>query len=265
MLLSPLSPEALFGAKMTVNFLLICLAQAAILPLFFILYGDGFLRGIPMLLLLLLTANAGFAATGTLCFAITAGTGRNEALLPLLFFPLVMPLIAMAVKVSGMIFAAAVEIGLVFTTLVLVTGMLWGRPVWNVWWTWDPRLTTSLILWFIFAGYFFLRSSVEQRQRRATCCAVMAIAGFVDVPIVFLSARLWRSIHPVVITAGSIGMAPAMVTALLVSMAAFAALWGILLHQRSRTLALAERIRFLETRLDRNSPAAPATGLNSSI
>jgi len=106
LLLSPLSPEALFGAKMTVNFLLICLAQAAILPLFFILYGDGFLRGIPMLLLVLLTANAGFAATGTLCSAITAGTGRNEALLPMLFFPLVMPLIAMAVKVSGMIFAA---------------------------------------------------------------------------------------------------------------------------------------------------------------
>ncbi len=160
---------------------------------------------------------------------------------------------------------AAVEIGLVFTTLVLLTGMLWGRPVWNAWWTWDPRLTTSLILWFIFASYFILRSAVEQRQRRATYCAVMAIAGFVDVPVVFFSARLWRSIHPVVIEAGSINMAPAMVTALLVSMAAFTALWGLLLHQRCRTLVLGERIRFLEMRLDRNNPAAPATGLNSSI
>ncbi len=156
--------------------------------------------------------------------------------------------------------AAAVEIGLVFTTLVLVTGMLWGRPVWNAWWTWDPRLTTSLILWFIYASYFILRSSVAQRQRRATYCAVLAIAGFVDVPIVFLSARLWRSIHPVVIKAGSINMEPAMVTALFVSLAAFTALWGVLLFQRTRALALAERIRRVEQLLDRDGfpPAFPS-------
>ncbi len=145
---------------------------------------------------------------------------------------------------------ASVEIGLLFTTLVLITGVLWGRPVWNAWWTWDPRLTTSLILWFIYASYFILRSSVERQDKRAVFCAVLAIVGFVDVPIVFLSARLWRTIHPVVIRAGSIDMAPAMIAALLVSLAAFSGLWLLLLVQRIRTLALAARVQTLEKQLD---------------
>lgn len=146
--------------------------------------------------------------------------------------------------------AASVEIGLVFTTLVLATGILWGRPVWNAWWTWDPRLTTSLILWFIYASYFILRSSVERRDKRAVFCAVLAIVGFVDVPIVFLSARLWRTIHPVVIRAGSIDMAPEMIITLIVALIAFTCLWGLLLYQRVRTLTLAGRVRLLEKQLD---------------
>ena len=92
--------------------------------------------------------------------------------------------------------AASVEIGVVLTTLVLITGSLWGKPIWNTYWTWDPRLTTSLILWFIYASCLILRSAVEEEGKRATYSAVMAIVGFVDVPIVFFSARLWRSIHP---------------------------------------------------------------------
>ncbi len=145
---------------------------------------------------------------------------------------------------------ASVEIGLVFTTLVLITGVLWGRPVWNTWWTWDPRLTTSLILWFIYASYFILRSSVERQDKRAVFCAVLAIVGFVDVPIVFLSARLWRTIHPVVIRAGSIDMAPAMITTLLVSLGTFTLLWALLLYHRTRTLTMAGRVKNLEKRLD---------------
>lgn len=146
--------------------------------------------------------------------------------------------------------AASVEIGLVFTTLVLVTGILWGRPVWNAWWTWDPRLTTSLILWFIYASYFMLRTSVERRDKRAVYCAVMAIIGFMDVPIVFLSARLWRTIHPVVIRAGSIDMAPAMIFTLFISLTAFLFLWGMILYLRTTTLALEGRIKTMEQQLD---------------
>ncbi|WP_456385260.1 cytochrome c biogenesis protein [Desulfolithobacter sp.] len=145
--------------------------------------------------------------------------------------------------------AASVEIGLVFTTLVLVTGMLWGRPVWNTWWTWDPRLTTSLILWFIYASCLILRFSVDRQDKRATFFAVMTIIGFVDVPIVFMSARLWRSIHPVVIRADSIDMAPAMIHALLVTLTAFIMLWILLLYQRSRTLSMHNRIQLLEKQL----------------
>ncbi len=146
--------------------------------------------------------------------------------------------------------AASVEIGLVFTTLVLITGMLWGRPIWNTWWTWDPRLTTSLILWFIYASYFILRSSVERQEKRAVFCAVLAIVGFADVPIVFLSARLWRTIHPVVIRASSIDMAPEMIATLVMSLLAFTSIWVVLLSQRTKALTLAGKIRFLEKKLD---------------
>lgn len=107
LLLSPISAESIFGAKMTVNFVLIVAAEVTIIPLFFILYGDEFFRSIPLLLLVVLLANVGFAATGTLFSAITAGSDRNEALLSLLFYPVMIPLISISVKVTGMIFDGA--------------------------------------------------------------------------------------------------------------------------------------------------------------
>jgi len=121
--------------------------------------------------------------------------------------------------------AASVEIGVVLTTLVLITGSLWGKPIWNTYWTWDPRLTTSLILWFIFASCLILRSAVEEEGKRATYSAVMAIVGFVDVPIVFLSARLWRSIHPTVIRSDSVGLESSMLITLLACMVAMLTFW----------------------------------------
>jgi len=128
--------------------------------------------------------------------------------------------------------AAAVEVGVVLTTLVLVTGSLWGRPIWNTWWTWDPRLTTSLILWFIYAAYLILRTSVEDEGRRAVYCAVVAVAGFVDVPVVFLSARVFRSIHPTVIRADSVGLEPPMVATLLACMLGVFLFWAALVRLR---------------------------------
>ena len=128
--------------------------------------------------------------------------------------------------------AASIEIGVVFTTLVLITGSLWGKPIWNTYWTWDPRLTTSLILWFIFASCLILRSAIDEEGKRATFSAVMAIIGFVNVPIVFLSARLWRSIHPTVIRSEGIGLEPAMLITLQVSIAAMLILWTALFRLR---------------------------------
>lgn len=121
--------------------------------------------------------------------------------------------------------AASVEIGVVLTTLVLITGSLWGKPVWNTYWTWDPRLTTSLILWFIFTSCMILRSAIDEEGKRATFSAVMAIVGFVDVPIVFLSARLFRSIHPTVIRSDSVGLESSMLMTLLVCMVAMLTFW----------------------------------------
>lgn len=122
--------------------------------------------------------------------------------------------------------AASVEIGVVLTTLVLITGSLWGKPIWNTYWTWDPRLTTSLILWFIFASCLILRSAIDEESKRATFSAVMAIVGFIDVPIVFLSARLFRSIHPTVIRADSVGLESSMLVTLLVCLAAMLVFWA---------------------------------------
>lgn len=94
---------------------------------------------------------------------------------------------------------ASVEIGLVFTFVATVTGSIWARPIWNTWWTWDPRLTTTSIMLLIYAAYLMLRSGMEDPDRRARFGAVYAIVGFLSVPLTFFSARLFRTIHPVVI------------------------------------------------------------------
>ncbi|WP_457575058.1 heme exporter protein CcmB [Desulfolithobacter sp.] len=107
LLLSPLTAESLFGAKMVVNLVLLLLAELSIIPLFFILYGDSALHSLVMFIVVVLLANTGFAATGTLFSAITAGTSRNEALLPLLFYPVIIPLVSITVKATGMIFLGA--------------------------------------------------------------------------------------------------------------------------------------------------------------
>src|SRR5690606_24950245 len=93
--------------------------------------------------------------------------------------------------------ASAAEAGVVLTALTLVLGSIWARPTWGVWWTWDPRLTTSAILLVIFAGYLALRAYTEDADRRARWSAAVGILGFLNVIIVYQSVRWWRSIHQV--------------------------------------------------------------------
>ncbi len=93
--------------------------------------------------------------------------------------------------------ASAAEVGVVLTALTLGLGSIWARPTWGVWWTWDPRLTTSAILLVIFAGYLALRSYTEDTERRARWSAAVGILGFLNVIIVYQSVRWWRSIHQV--------------------------------------------------------------------
>jgi len=128
---------------------------------------------------------------------------------------------------------SSAEIGLVFTTLVLITGSFWGRPIWGTWWTWDARLTTTLLLWFIFLGYFMLRAYAGERSRAATFSAVIGIIGFFDVPIIYLSVDWWRTLHPqAVISVTGASMPGQMVVALLVCLLGFTLLYGYLMVQK---------------------------------
>jgi len=133
-----------------------------------------------------------------------------------------------------------VEIGLVFTALCVVSGSIWARPIWNTWWTWDPRLTTAFIMELIYAAYLLLRRGLEEPTQRARYSAVYAIIGFVTVPLTFLSIRIFRTIHPVLIGSGDNGavgafqMSPRMTQTFLFSLAAFTVLFAAFFWHRYR-------------------------------
>ena len=131
---------------------------------------------------------------------------------------------------------AAVESGVILAGLTLLTGMIWGKYAWGVWWTGDPRLTTFLVLWFMYAGCLMLRgagtASGPEGGRRAALAASMSIVAFINVPLVFLSTRLLRSAHPVVLGKQSGGLEPEMLLTLLVCLAGLGLIWlgGMLLR-----------------------------------
>ncbi|KAA3619586.1 MAG: cytochrome C assembly protein [Calditrichaeota bacterium] len=131
---------------------------------------------------------------------------------------------------------ACAEIGVLFTTIALITGSIWARPIWNTWWSWDARLTTFLILWFIYIAYLMLRDYVGEDQRGARFAAVFAIIGTVDIPIVYFSIRWWRTLHPKPVLAGGegSGLHPDMAFALYFSMAVFFILYLFLVATRLR-------------------------------
>jgi len=127
---------------------------------------------------------------------------------------------------------SAVEIGIVFNTLMLVTGSIWARPNWGTWWNWEPRLTTALVLWVVYVGYLLVRGYASGRDQAARLSAVIGIVGFVDVPIVFLSTTWWQLQHPGHLVFETGGLAPSMLAALMVSLAAFTGLFFVLLVER---------------------------------
>ena len=119
---------------------------------------------------------------------------------------------------------------------MLLTGSIWGRPIWGTWWTWDARLTTTLILWFIYLAYFMLRAYVSDPERGARYAAVLGIVGFVDVPIIHMSVRWWRTLHPepIVVRAEGPAMPDTMLQTLVVTLLAFMALYVFLLIEKYR-------------------------------
>lgn len=133
---------------------------------------------------------------------------------------------------------ATAEVGLIFTVLTLATGSIWGYPTWGTWWTWDARLTTTLILALLYCGYLLLLSSMHPGPQRARVAAVCGILIFVDVPIIYKSVTWWRTLHqpPSLLRSGGSTMSPEMLTPLVIAIVGcmLVSLWLIL----SRTDAL---------------------------
>lgn len=151
---------------------------------------------------------------------------------------------------------SSVEVGLTFITMTVVTGMLWAKPVWGTYWTWEPRLTISAVQLLIYVAYAMLRGSIEGAEREARFAAVYGIVAFVTVPLSWFAIRWWRTIHPDVLTGGE-GMAvtPRMIQTLIVSVLAFTALYGTLLRQRMRLEWSRDRFTRLRLQLERKLSA----------
>jgi len=159
---------------------------------------------------------------------------------------------------------AGAELGFVFTTLVLITGSLWGRPIWNTFWTWDARLTTTLILWFIYLAYFMIRSYAGDAERGARFAAILGIIGAVDVPIIHLSVQWWRTLHPqpVVLNTSGTQLPNEMLWTLLVCFAGFTLLFIYLLILKCRIESVRDRLADREMEALLATPVAePRRGL----
>src|SRR3954447_11191043 len=138
--------------------------------------------------------------------------------------------------------ASSAEIGVVFTGLAILLGSIWGEPAWGTWWTWDPRLTTTAILFLIYIGYLAVRRLSDNPRRRGRWAAVVGIVGFADVPIVHLSVTWWRGLHQgPSVKLPSVTLAPIMSVTLLVSVTAFTLLYAYLMALRLRVGRLEER------------------------
>jgi heme exporter protein C len=135
---------------------------------------------------------------------------------------------------------AAIELGLIYMFVNIVSGSIWARPAWNSWWTWDPRLVTATVMELVYLAYLMLRQGIEEPERRARFGAVYAILGFATVPLTFFSIRIWRTIHPVVIGSGDAGaegsfeMTSRMLQTFMFSLTTFTVLGIVLLWHRYR-------------------------------
>lgn len=150
---------------------------------------------------------------------------------------------------------ASVEIGVIFTFINIVSGSIWARPIWNTWWTWDPRLVTATIMELIYLAYLMLRQGVEDPDRRARFGAVYSIVGFISVPITFLSIRIFRTIHPVVVGSGdpaaegAFDMTPDMRVAFFFSLFTFTMVYATLLWHRLRLQDLSDKVEELKMKI----------------
>ncbi|MGH2730202.1 MAG: cytochrome c biogenesis protein [Actinomycetota bacterium] len=145
---------------------------------------------------------------------------------------------------------AAAEVGVVFCTIVLVTGPIWARPVWGTWWQWDARLTSALVLWLTYVGYLFLRWLAVEPARTGRLAAVVGIVGFINVPIVHFSVYWWRTLHPSGPTPANLadgsGLGGGELAAFFTALAAFTLLFAWMLALRVRLGRLSDAVETVE-------------------
>ena len=144
----------------------------------------------------------------------------------------------------------SVRIGLLFSILVMITGMIWGKAAWGTWWAWEPRLTTFLLVCFLYVAYWVLRSVVDEEQRRATYAAVFAIIAFIDVPITFFATRfLPEGLHPVVVGPGGGGMEGSMAVSFAICMVGMTLLLAALIRRDYEIEQIKDHVTDLKTSL----------------
>jgi heme exporter protein C len=134
---------------------------------------------------------------------------------------------------------SAALVGVVFTTVTLVMGMMWAKPIWGTFWTWDARLTSTLVLWIIYAGYLLVRRLAAPGRQAARFAAVVGIFGFVDVPVVYFSVNWWRTVHPGPVIATD-ALPPEMLSTFLFTMLCTLVLGGVMIAIRYRIEALTD-------------------------
>jgi len=152
---------------------------------------------------------------------------------------------------------ASVEIGLAFFTMVIISGSIWAKPTWNVWWTWDPRLTISTICWLLYIGYLMLRGAVDNPEKQARFAAVYALIAAISVPINWMAIRWWRTIHPAVIAPGNnaeeamggFGLSANIETALYFCLFAFTVFYIMLMYHRIKLEYLRRQVETLKQQI----------------
>src|SRR5215468_5397545 len=147
---------------------------------------------------------------------------------------------------------SAAEIGVVFCTLVLITGPIWARPIWGTWWSWDPTLTLTLVLWLIYVAYLMLRVEAYD-PKRARFAAILGIVGFVDVPLIRWSVEKWRTLHPkpvLIQEGGTTGLTFAMLLTFVVCLGAFLLLLFYLLRERTSIALSRHSLEVLRQEVD---------------
>jgi heme exporter protein C len=145
---------------------------------------------------------------------------------------------------------SSAELGVLFASLVLITGPLWAKTAWGIWWVWDARLTATLVLWLIYVGYLMLRAYVEEPERRARLSAVLGIVGAADIPFIVLSVQWWRTQHPSLILTQSGSLAPQMVQTLMVALLSFSLVYAYLLLRRVRLERMRDHLEAAKQELE---------------